>query len=439
MSKLGSKNSATFVADLTNGFVDTAQTGIVLVTFSDADTTPTVAGSNSFLASNTAPTSITNFDNGLEGQAIRILFTTANTTIVHDATKIKMAGAVNATPAANTALVFTRDAGGVWWQISAGITTSLFVTPAITLGDTAAAGAASTVIRSDSTIVAFDDGADPEPVGTVNSPGTDDFAARRDHVHAGENTFIVFLDDCIRRMNAGSSIPTTFTFDQLQWNFFRSAPGTMKDARTLADATFPDTGIWIFNTETSGGSAEIISGNFGSATEQQNWGGMRAGTIFELGTAVPAVAARNVSGWGMWDNSSGNDFEANNAARILFYKQPGRDADTGTAFTFHNFGDKQDFVALQVTVSGARHLYYIGSATDFITASSDIVKTTITFSGDVDDYTVIADIEGLGSSGSVTNVQARGSIIVGTYIEGPGTFTQEKLYLDYVKIKRPIP
>lgn len=59
-----------------------------------------------------------------------------------------------------------------------------FATPAIALGATAAAGAASTAIRSDSTIDAFDT-SDPAATvpGNAAVVGTVDFAARRDHVH----------------------------------------------------------------------------------------------------------------------------------------------------------------------------------------------------------------------------------------------------------------
>jgi len=165
MSVLGSKNSTTSVADLTNGFVDTAQTGVVVVTLANNDTTPTVAGSNAFLASNSSPTSITNFDSGVEGQLIRVLATNGNTTIVHDTTKIKLFGGVNIVMGTNTARTFQRDASNIWWEIGGG-------------------GGAS-----------FDDGADPSlsRPGDDADTGNDTFAARRDHVHEREE--IIFYDD----------------------------------------------------------------------------------------------------------------------------------------------------------------------------------------------------------------------------------------------------
>ena len=60
--------------------------------------------------------------------------------------------------------------------------TTGFATPAIVLGTAAAAGSATTSIRSDSTIVAFDTTL-PANIGTA-ATGTATTAARRDHVHA---------------------------------------------------------------------------------------------------------------------------------------------------------------------------------------------------------------------------------------------------------------
>lgn len=53
--------------------------------FTDADTTPSVSNYGSFVADNTGATSITDFDDGFEGQEITIRTTNANTTFVHNA------------------------------------------------------------------------------------------------------------------------------------------------------------------------------------------------------------------------------------------------------------------------------------------------------------------------------------------------------------------
>ncbi len=77
----------------------------------------------------------------------------------------------------------TAGSPGTWTDVaSAG---SAFATPAVALGSAAAAGAAGTVIRSDSTIAAFDTTAPTtQAFGDSAAVGTAAFAARRDHKHA---------------------------------------------------------------------------------------------------------------------------------------------------------------------------------------------------------------------------------------------------------------
>lgn len=74
-----------------------------------------------------------------------------------------------------TALTFSQFSGGAG---------ASFATPSIALGSSAAAGAASTVIRSDSTIAAFDATAPvTQALGDSAATGSAAFAARRDHKH----------------------------------------------------------------------------------------------------------------------------------------------------------------------------------------------------------------------------------------------------------------
>ncbi len=89
-------------------------------------------------------------------------------------------------------LVAARD-GHLFMCVSAGTPgtwvdtggTVSFATPSIALGSSAAAGAASTVIRSDSTIAAFDaTSPTTQAFGDSAAVGTAAFAARRDHKHA---------------------------------------------------------------------------------------------------------------------------------------------------------------------------------------------------------------------------------------------------------------
>src|SRR6185369_15300945 len=63
-----------------------------------------------------------------------------------------------------------------------------FATPSVSLGTAAAAGAASTVIRSDATIVAFDATAPTSSAeGDSAAAGSATVAARRDHTHGRES------------------------------------------------------------------------------------------------------------------------------------------------------------------------------------------------------------------------------------------------------------
>ncbi len=78
----------------------------------------------------------------------------------------------------------TAGSPGTFTDVCAGASVS-YATPAIVLGSSAAAGAASTVIRSDSTIAAFDATAPTtQAFGDSAAVGTAAFAARRDHKHA---------------------------------------------------------------------------------------------------------------------------------------------------------------------------------------------------------------------------------------------------------------
>lgn len=86
------------------------------LTFTDADTTPSVAIGNRFTAANTGATSVTTFDDGAEGQTIYIRCTNANTTFVHGAS-LKNKSAGNVTAAANTVKSYHLFSS-VWYEQS---------------------------------------------------------------------------------------------------------------------------------------------------------------------------------------------------------------------------------------------------------------------------------------------------------------------------------
>lgn len=84
--------------------------------FTDLDTIPTVADGNWFRASNTGPTTITFFDDGVDGQVIYLLFTNANTTLQDGAT-LNLSGGINFTPNGDDIVTLIFD-GVEWYEVS---------------------------------------------------------------------------------------------------------------------------------------------------------------------------------------------------------------------------------------------------------------------------------------------------------------------------------
>jgi hypothetical protein len=93
---------------------DTDQSAVV--TLVDGDTTPSISGGHRFLTANTGATSITDFDNEVNGKVIFVLAGDANTTIVHGATIILKYG-INVTLAANDVIAFYCSTS-VWYEIA---------------------------------------------------------------------------------------------------------------------------------------------------------------------------------------------------------------------------------------------------------------------------------------------------------------------------------
>ncbi len=68
--------------------------------FVDGDATPSVSEGGSFYTENAGATSITTFDDGVDGQVVEILTTDANTTFVNGSTLKTNTGSDVAAPAA---------------------------------------------------------------------------------------------------------------------------------------------------------------------------------------------------------------------------------------------------------------------------------------------------------------------------------------------------
>lgn len=84
--------------------------------FTDTDTTPSVAAFELWKCNSSVNTSITMFDDPLPGQRISVVCSTGNTTFVHDATKIRLAGGINYTPTANSLINFVYDDLQTHWR-----------------------------------------------------------------------------------------------------------------------------------------------------------------------------------------------------------------------------------------------------------------------------------------------------------------------------------
>lgn len=87
-----------------------------IVTFTDGDTTPSVADSNIFMTDNTSSTTITILDDGIRGQEVTILIGDDVTTFVHS-NSFQLAGSTNWSPNNGDVLRLIYD-GSVWREVS---------------------------------------------------------------------------------------------------------------------------------------------------------------------------------------------------------------------------------------------------------------------------------------------------------------------------------
>ena len=87
-----------------------------VVAFANGDTTPSVLGANIFTCANTGATSITDFDDGIDGQEIKVKLDN-NTTLVHASALMRLAGAANITGTTSD-MVTLVSIGGIWYEVA---------------------------------------------------------------------------------------------------------------------------------------------------------------------------------------------------------------------------------------------------------------------------------------------------------------------------------
>lgn len=94
--------------------------GAEQLSFSDGDTTPSVLTNSPQrvfgFANTSGATSVTYFDDGVDGQEIQVRFDT-NTTLVHNNSYIRLKGSANAAPGTSNAFMRLRRASGVWFEL----------------------------------------------------------------------------------------------------------------------------------------------------------------------------------------------------------------------------------------------------------------------------------------------------------------------------------
>lgn len=120
-----------------------------------------------------------------------------NVNIIDDTGSIAERVRITGTPSAGQVPVAVSSTSAPWTTPALSLSAP-FATPAVVLGSAAAAGAATTVIRSDSTIVAFDATApSTQAVGDAAATGAAAVAARRDHKHAITRPALDDLSDVV--------------------------------------------------------------------------------------------------------------------------------------------------------------------------------------------------------------------------------------------------
>lgn len=87
-------------------------------TYTNGDTTPSVQNASYMVITNTVATTITNFDDGVVGQVIRLIFTNSNTTI--DRTNAYLSGGINFVSTQYDTLTLIKY-GTKWYELSRGI------------------------------------------------------------------------------------------------------------------------------------------------------------------------------------------------------------------------------------------------------------------------------------------------------------------------------
>jgi len=252
------------------------------------------------------------------------------------------------------------------------------------------------------------------------------------------------LDDFNRQFVDTNDISIR-TWDGFSWKHSSTGASVFKDSRTLADTSYPDTGIWVAKLGTGNGdTTSIISGD-NTADALSIFSRLRPGTEYIIGIGVPVGGQMNAFAGFEYDNG-GNSFDPDVCTRFLYYADAAQDYDfslgpPGTV-TFHNVSNKRDFVALQInTQGGGKDVYGIGTATAF-TLATGLAMAKITFQfgeGTTHGNEITVIVEGIGSV-TVDDVDPVGWFQLGGRVRQSGNASvDQRAYFDYVGIDIPTP
>lgn len=213
---------------------------------------------------------------------------------------------------AGAGVTATDDSGNARTLVTIpGATVPAFATPTIVLGTAAAAGAASTLIRSDSTIVGFDTTVPvTQAFGDAAATGAATVASRRDHVH-GMPAAPATPGMVLIASQTLSGTSTTITFSNIPQTYTSLRLAILARTDTVG---YPVTSIMRFNGD---------SGNNYSRQEMHDIG---TGGTPSTATVATSVSAARI---GISADSSN---AANNAAVYVI------DIPSYTATTFFKTG-----------------------------------------------------------------------------------------------------
>ncbi len=174
---------------------------------------------------------------------------------------------------ANQVLRSTGTDAPVWGSLVSGDIPALGGTPGLTLGTSNSAGAASTYIRTDATILAFDATA-PVALGTA-AVGVATVAARRDHVHPAVNlTTGVGLTGTLDVTSGGTGLTAAAQGDLFYGSAVNTISRLAKDAnatRYLSNTGGSNNPAWAQVNLANGVTGTLPTANGGTGSTTQNW------------------------------------------------------------------------------------------------------------------------------------------------------------------------